>query len=636
MTSLLSAIQSPQDLKKLPLEKLQAVADEIRAEILRVVLHNGGHLGSNLGVVELTVALHYVYDFIEDRLVFDVSHQTYTHKILTGRRERFDSLRQYKGVTGFGSKEESPYDPFTFAHAGTGTSTALGLAVGDLFSNRHRRVVAMVGDGSMTCGVAFEALNHAGHLKKSFLVVLNDNKMSIAKTVGALSTYLHKVRMIPLYTDLKNEAHNILTKLPLVGGTAEKALDMVREAMKATLGGYLFEQLGFHYYGPVDGHDIPKLVETLHDVRRIEGPVLLHVITEKGRGRVGNDKDPFAFHAAPPAPAPESCMVPGQATQKISMKPTWTKTFAKHLIDLAHKDKRIIALTAAMPDGTGVLEFQKAFPDRAFDVGICEQHGVAFAAGMAAAGMRPFAAIYSTFLQRAYDMIFHEVCLQNLPVVFCMDRGGLAGADGPTHHGVADIAYMRVFPRMVLMSPKDGEELRLMLEYAASMNGPCGIRYPRANIPDREEVPHAPIELGKAEVLREGKDGALVGYGHMVYPCLEVAEILAKEGIDLTVVNGRFAKPVDVELFTRLLAEQPLVMTVEDHNLAGGFGSAVLEAAQAAGAEVSKIVRLGLPDRYIEHGSREQLLADLGLDVAGIARSVRQLMESPTRDLAKG
>ncbi len=630
MAGLLATIDSPEDLRKIPIERYPELAQELRDEIIRVVTANGGHLGGNLGVVELTLALHTVFDFPNDQLVFDVSHQAYVHKLVTGRRGRFPTLRQYQGLSGYCNKEESRYDTFTFAHAGTGISTALGLVAADDIAGRQRHVVAVVGDGGMTCGVALEALNHCGALKKNLLVVLNDNAMSIAGTVGALSNYLNKIRVAPLYHETVAEVKGMLERLPVVGQPVEKVLHQIRMAIKSTLGGHVFEELGFHYYGPVDGHNVPALLDALRDVKYLKRPVLLHVITEKGRGYGPAKDDPCRSHGISPAPlAPvgkESKVQPPKAEAKPAKKAVaYTKAFSDALIALARKDRRVVAMTAAMPDGTGLTAYSKEFPDRYFDVGICEQHAIAMASGLATAGLKPVAAIYSSFLQRAYDMIFHEACLQNVPVFFCCDRAGLVGDDGPTHHGMFDIAYFRTFPNVGLMAPRDGRELAAMLEFGLTRNHPMQMRYPRTNVPDHDDVPApAPIEYGKAEVLSRGKDGTLVGYGAMVYSCLAAARLLAREGLSVGVVNARFAKPVDRELFLRLLSETPLLLTVEDHQLMGGFGSAVLESLSDAGADVRRVARLGVTDRFVEHGAREILLSLCDLHPEGIARRFRE------------
>lgn len=621
---LLDRIDSPADLRRLPLGSLPKLAQEIRDEIISVVTRNGGHLASNLGVVELTIALHYCFDFLKDRLVWDVSHQTYAHKLLTGRRRQFKTLRLHGGLGPFTNPAESPYDLYMSAHAGTAISTALGLATGHEMCRDPRRVVAVVGDAGFALGMSFEATNHAGELRKNLLVILNDNKMSISRAVGALSQHLSRLRTLPAYEKVRNQIHDTLRRIPFVGQNVDEAYKHACEAVLAGLTpGHLFEAFGFRYLGPVDGHDVAELIKTLNALKPAhEGPILLHVVTQKGRGLDPAQGDPALRHGASPRVL-EDGTVPPASTKKPM--PSYGGAFASSLIALAEKDPRIVAITAAMPEGTGLHAFQERFPDRIFDVGICEQHAVGFASGLNLAGLRPVCAIYSTFLQRAFDQIFHEVSLQGIPVVFAMDRAGLVGADGPTHHGVFDIAYLRPFPGLVLMAPKDGVELDAMLRFAFSLKTPAAIRYPRGSVPE-PFAPCAPLAEGRAEVLREGDDGALLAYGAMVERAWRAAEILEKGGAHVAVVNARFAKPVDADLVARLCRRQPFVLTLEDHMLAGGFGSAVLEAAAAVGARSDKIRRLGLPDRYIPHGSRDIHLAALGLSVEGIARAAAELL----------
>ncbi|MEK7450056.1 MAG: 1-deoxy-D-xylulose-5-phosphate synthase [Planctomycetota bacterium] len=628
----LPQLNHPSDLKKIPLEKLVYLSEEIRQEIIRVVHQNGGHLGSNLGVVDLTIALHYIFDFAIDRLVWDVSHQCYTHKILTGRKDKIDSLRLEGGLSGFTNKNESEYDVFTAGHAGTAISTALGIACGDSIAGRSRKIVAVVGDGAMTCGMSWEALNHCGGLKKDMLVILNDNKMSISHTIGAMANYLNKLRMTHLYTDIKKEVYGLLDRLPVVGHQVERALDHVRAAAVATMGGFIFEELGFAYYGPLDGHNIPLLVHTIQEIQRFKKPVILHIITDKGRGSADALNDPYRFHGIGPGKTKVD-KVREELTKTDGL--SYTDIFGRAMTELAGHNDKIVAITAAMPDGTGLVDFANKFPHRYFDVGICEQHAVGLSAGLANAGLKPVAAIYSTFLQRAFDQLFHEVALQSSNVIFMMDRAGLVGADGPTHHGVFDITYTRTLPGVILMSPKDGSELVKMLQFALTLKGPVFIRYPRVNIPDRS-VPDVsaqfelsqPVQLGRAEVLKDGPDGAILAYGSMVYPALAAAEKLSnEEGMNLTVINARFAKPLDETLINRLVQEQPFIITVEEHSLQGGFGSAVLEYVNQNKPQLNSrpIICLGIPDKFIQHGLRDNLLKKLGLDVDGIAATARNL-----------
>lgn len=626
MPRLVDSINSPEDLKNMPIEDLPQLAEEIRELIIDVVSKNPGHLSSNLGVVELTMALHYCFDFKTDRLVWDVGHQCYVHKILTGRRTAFQTLRQYKGLSGFPDKKESPaYDPFTSGHSGDAISSALGLACANDILDMDRKIVAVVGDGAIGAGMSFEALNHAGGMKKNIFIVLNDNEMAISPTVGAVSKYLTEIRILPLYKDLKKEIHHVLNILPIFGKPVENILEQLTEAVKRGMTpGQIFEDLGIKYYGPVDGHNIPLLINTINRLKPIKGPILFHVITKKGKGFEPASENPTQYHGAGPFKLHNGKIVKSSQAKKTS----YTKVFGDALAEIAEKNKKVIAVTAAMPDGTGLTAFRDKFPDRYFDVGICEQHAVGLANGLAASGLRPVAAIYSTFLQRAFDQVFHDVCLQmrENSVVFAMDRGGLVGNDGPTHHGTFDIAYLRHLPGMKLMAPKDGRELKLMLKLAIDTEGPSCVRYPRADIPDEElDLPSQSFSWGEAEVLREGNDGAIIAYGAMVYPSFRAAEILSRDGMEVAVINARFAKPLDKELILEIVRTHPIVFTVEDHALAGGFGSAVLEMLSDEGADVKKIRRLGIPDKFIEQGSREELLRDLGLDEGGI--SGRFMME---------
>ncbi|MEK6559077.1 MAG: 1-deoxy-D-xylulose-5-phosphate synthase [Planctomycetota bacterium] len=618
MVKLLDRIEYPEDLKKLKIEELPKLAAEIRELIVDVVSKNPGHLSSNLGVVELTIALHYCFDFKKDKIVWDVGHQAYVHKILTGRKSKFPTLRQYKGLSGFPDKNESVYDPFTCGHSGNAISAALGVSCADAILGYKRHVLAVVGDGAIGAGMSLEALNHAGDLNKNLLVVLNDNEMSISNTVGAFSKYLNKIRTTQLYADLKKEIHNLLNVLPVFGKPVEKTLEHVVELIRrGAVPGQIFEDLGFNYFGPIDGHNFQILIETLNDIKHLEGPVLLHVITEKGRGFEPACQNPTQYHSAG-----KFEMCDGKIKQNINepKKISYTKVFGDTLIELAKVDFKIVGITAAMPDGTGIASFRNKFPDRFYDVGICEQHAIGLANGLSAIGLKPVVAIYSTFLQRAYDQVFHDICLQRNGVVFALDRAGIVGNDGPTHNGVFDIAYLRNLPDIILMSPKDGNELKSMLKVALDSGKAVAIRYPRDDIPDEKLNPqYKTFEIGKAEVLREGTDGALLAYGAMVYPCLRAAEKLSEKGTEVTVVNARFAKPLDKELILELVRNHKLLVTVEDHVLMGGFGSAVLELVSDEREDSSKIVRMGIPDRFIEHGPRNLILKNLGLDKDGIA-----------------
>ncbi|MFH1226615.1 MAG: 1-deoxy-D-xylulose-5-phosphate synthase [Planctomycetota bacterium] len=626
---LLDQIKSPADLKKLPIEELPKLTEEIRRKIMDVVYKNGGHLGSNLGVIELTVALYHVFDFPQDRVIWDVSHQCYTHKILSGRAKEFETLRTYKGMSGFTSPSESEFDTFTVGHAGTAISTALGIACANKILQRDQKVIAVVGDGSMTCGMSWEALNQAGALKKDIIVIINDNTMSISRTIGAMSKYLNKLRMTHLYENLKKDVYSALDRIPVVGTSMEKALTHIRSAAVGVLGGFIFEELGWSYYGPVSGHNIPLLIKTLKEIQRFKKPVILHVLTEKGSGSPDALEDPYRMHGIGPGKAQLSQPEEGASSPR-PVSPNYTDIFADAAVELGKENNKIVAITAAMPDGTGLVKFQQAFPERYYDVGICEQHAAGLACGLAKGGLQPLVSIYSTFLQRAFDQMFHEIALQKTKAVFTLDRAGLVGSDGPTHHGVYDIAYLRIFPEFVLMAPKDGPELKKMIRFAVTLDRPAFIRYPRSSIPNEDlGVRDIELKLGKSEIVRRGNHGAIIAYGSMVYPACRAAMALAAKGIELTVVNARFAKPLDETLITELSGQMPFIITVEEHVLTGGFGSAVLEFVNQSAIlnQKSVIIRLGIPDQFIEHGPREKLLDMLGLNEQGIIRAVEEVLK---------
>ena len=618
MSKLLDCVEYPEDLKKLKIEDLPKLAIEVRELIVDVVSKNPGHLSSNLGVVELTIALHYCFDFKKDKIVWDVGHQAYVHKILTGRKSKFPTLRQYKGLSGFPDKNESIYDPVTCGHSGNAISAALGISCADAILGCKRSIVAVVGDGAIGAGMSLEALNHSGDLKKNLLVVLNDNEMSISNTVGAFSKYFNKIRTTSLYADLKKDVHNLLNFLPVFGKPVEKTLENIVELIKrGAVPGQIFTDLGFNYFGPIDGHNFRILIETLNDIKKLEGPVLLHVVTEKGRGFEPAFQNPTQYHSAGKF---EMCA--GKITHVANdpKKISYTKVFGDTIVELARTDQKVVGITAAMPDGTGMVSFSKKFPDRFYDVGICEQHAVGLANGLSVGGLKPVVAIYSTFLQRAFDQVFHDICLQRNGVVFVLDRAGIVGNDGPTHNGVFDISYLRNLPEIILMAPKDGNELKSMLKIALDSGKAVAIRYPREDIPEEKLNPrYESFEIGKAEVLREGTDGVLFAYGAMVYRCLQAAEKLSGKGVEVTVVNARFAKPLDKELILELVRNHKLIITVEDHVLMGGFGSAVLELVSDEKEDTGKIVRMGIPDRFVEHGPRNLILKNLGLDENGIA-----------------
>jgi 1-deoxy-D-xylulose-5-phosphate synthase len=623
---MLESIRSPLDLRRLPEEDLPQVAAEIRDFLLAHLSKTGGHLASGLGAVELTIALHYVFETPIDQIVWDVGHQTYPHKILTGRRERFATLRQKGGISGFTSREESEYDAFNAAHASTAISAALGMAVARDLKNESFHVVAVVGDGGLTGGMAMEGLNQAGYLRRKLLVILNDNEMSISPNVGAMSGYLNRIVSGQVYNRVKDEAGKVLEKIPLVG---DRLLGIAREvedaAKKALVPGTLFEDLGFRYFGPVHGHSLPALLSALRAVKDAEKPVLLHVRTVKGKGYAIAEKDPVKWHGASPF-AVETGESPKKDPARPS-PPSYTSVFSRTLVELAEKDPRIVAVTAAMPEGTGLDAFSKRFPSRAFDVGICEQHAVTFCAGLATQGFRPVAAIYSTFLQRAYDQIFHDVCLMDLPVVFCLDRGGLVGADGPTHHGVFDLTYLRVFPNMRVAAPKDEDELRHLMASALALGHPIAVRYPRGEGEGTamSGEPRA-LPVGRAEVMRRGSDATIWALGNRVWPAMRAAAALAADGIETTVVNARWVKPLDRDALADTVAPGSRLVTVEDHSLAGGFGSAVMEALQEMRIGSVEILRRGVPDRFIAHATQKEQWSEAGIDEGGIAAAVRGLV----------
>ena len=629
-TSLLPGIRGHADVAALDSDQRVQLAGEIRQQIIDVVCQTGGHLGSNFGAVELTIALHTVYDFAVDALVLDVGHQCYPHKLLTGRADRFHTLRSKDGVSGYPHPDESPHDVMRSGHAGTAISMGLGIAASDAIEGRDRSVVCMVGDSSLGSGVALEGLNYADHLGRDITVVLNDNEMSISKTVGSLAGYLNRLRSAPIYTGAKERLHALLRSMPFGAKVDKSLVDMV-DAIKAAIApGHLFEELGFRYYGPIDGHDTDKLIEQLEALKKVDGVKLLHVVTKKGKGLEPTGKDTRYLHGVSPGTTLPGFNSPDGVAAKVEQPKakskkgvSFTKAFGDAVVRAAERDPRVVAITAAMPDGTGLNDFAAKFPDRFHDTGITEQHAVAFAGGLVKGGARPVAAIYSTFLQRGYDQVFQEAILQDIPVVFCMDRGGLVGQDGPSHHGCYDIAYLRTFPHFVICSPRDATELEAMLNLGLNQDHPFAMRYPRGNSAN-PELPATTLEVGKGEVLREGADITLVGYGPLAYECLKVAERLAEEGVDAAVINPRFVKPLDVDLLARYAASTRLLVTVEEHQVMGGFGSAVLEAFAAGGHDAGKVMPIGIPDRLIEHASRTECLEDAGLTPERIADQVRE------------
>ncbi|MDA3895813.1 MAG: 1-deoxy-D-xylulose-5-phosphate synthase [Desulfobacteraceae bacterium] len=612
--SMLDQINSPQDLKKIPREELPKLALEIRQLIVDVVSKTGGHLASNLGVVELTIALHYVFDVPNDKIVWDVGHQAYTHKLLTGRRDRFHTLRQHGGISGFPKMSESPCDAFTTGHSSTSISAALGIASAKRLNQENAKVIAVIGDGSMTAGLAFEGLNQAGDIHKDMIVILNDNDLSIGPNVGALSSLLSRTFSAKRIQDQKKKMGEFLRNLPKIGQDAYHYAKRAEESFKAFVTpGMLFEAFNFDYFGPIKGHRLDQLIDILNNIKNIDDPVLLHVTTQKGRGYAPAEKNPVYFHGV-------GCFQVKTGNKlSCSTAPSYTEIFGKTMVELAETDDKIIAVTAAMPEGTGLVKFSQKFPDRFFDVGIAEQHGVTFAAGMATEGMKPVVAIYSTFLQRSYDQILHDVCLESLPVTFAIDRGGIVGEDGPTHHGLFDLSFLRTLPNMIVMAPKDENELRRMLLTAINHPGPAAFRYPRgtgANVAIDEHI--KPLPIGKGEVLTEGKDLLILAIGTSVTDALEAHQILLEKHIHATVVNCRFVKPLDADLICHLAKEIPHIITIEENLRQGGFGSAVLELLHDENINNLQVKRLGIHDTFVEHGPSKLLRKKYGIDAQAI------------------
>ena len=620
----LDKIDSPADLRQLEVDDLQEVADEVRQFIIDTCSRIGGHTGASLGAVELAVAMHYVFDTPRDRLVWDVGHQAYAHKILTGRRGQLHTIKQPGGLSGFLRRDESEYDTFGAGHASTSVSAALGMAIARDRRGEDFHVCALIGDSSLAGGMAMEAINQAGHLKSRLIVLLNDNEMSIAPAVGALSRYLNRIKQAQSYQHLKEEIGDALESVPHFGEALRRAAKSVKDAIAAAvLPGALVNELGFKYIGYVDGHNVPMLVRALEEAKKIDdGPVIVHALTTKGKGFPNPEKNYYAYHATGPFdPQTGLPYKSGKASP-----PTYTKVFGDTICELMERDERIVAVTAAMPDGTGIDHVLEKFPNRAFDVGIAEQHAVTFCAGMACEGLKPVAAIYSTFLQRGFDQLIHDVCLQNLDVTIAMDRAGIVGADGPTHHGLLDIAYLRGYPNIVLMAPKDEAEMRDMIHTAINHDGPAALRYPRGNgLGVDISAPPKLIEIGKSETLREGKEVTVIAYGTMAAPALEAAERLKSDGVDATVINARFVKPLDSEVLISLAKQSKLVVTVEEAYLSGGFGSAVMELFEENGLQDSvHIVRVGVPDFIVPHGDADALRSQFGLDAEGIIAAVRR------------
>ena len=623
MSKFLANIKDARDLHEMSLGDLELVADEIRETLCNLLSKRAAHFASNLGVVELTLALHSTFDFLNDRLIWDTGHQIYPQKLVTGRFHEFETIRTRGGLMGYPNPAESDYDLFVTGHAGASVATAVGLRSGDDLMGRDNYTVAVIGDGAFPSGPVYEAINNAGELKSKMLVVLNDNEMSICPRVGGVATYLDRLRSNPLYSGVKSEVVNMLNKVPLIGDPTERMLFQIKEGVKAGMhGGMMFEEFGFKYFGPIDGHNIGLVKKYLKMVREIDGPVLLHVITKKGHGYKPAAENPVYFHTPPAFERSED----GEA---IPLSSSSSKAFTNHasdaIADQMRHDSRVTVITAAMCQGNKLEKIREEFPDRFFDVGICEAHAVAFAAGQAKVGMRPIVDIYSTFLQRSFDHIFQEVCLQKLPVTFMLDRGGLTANDGPTHHGTFDYGYMRLFPNMVVMAPGDANDIGAMLDFSLNHDVACSIRYPKLTATEIDRKLQ-PIELGKSETIRAGLDGVIVCAGTPLVDCIAAAEQLKESGIDVGVVNARFVKPIDRDMVRDAIENHRFVVTVEEAMLHGGFGSAFLEAANEMGLDARKVRRIGIPDRFVPHGDRPGLLADLKLDTKGIVETCRDAM----------
>ncbi|MBS3763613.1 MAG: 1-deoxy-D-xylulose-5-phosphate synthase [Planctomycetes bacterium] len=630
MSNFLDSIESPEDLRTLTRGQLRRLSEEVRELIIEVISQNGGHLASNLGVVELTVALHYCFDFLKDALIWDVGHQCYTHKILTGRKESFHTLRQENGISGFANKEESPYDRFSFGHTGTSLSAGLGLACASEITDEDRRIVAVIGDGAIASGMPFEALNHAGDTEKNLLFILNDNEMSISPSVGGVAGYLSKIRSSTPYVGLKKEIQELTSRWQSALKGFNTLYGRLSDGLQSALTpGGLFVELGFHYYGPVDGHNMGELIDALNHMKRIDGPVLLHVLTEKGKGFKPAHEDPTGFHSSGTFRLENGKLcVPEEEHDAADedKAPSWSEAMGNIILRNAQEDESIVSITAAMCHGTGLRDFSEEFPDRFYDVGICEQHGLGFAGGLAAANLNPVFCIYSTFLQRAFDQLFHDIALQKAHVIFGIDRAGLVGNDGPTHHGLHDIACCRAFPGFVVMAPADQQELEIMFDLALDVEQPCAIRYPREKMPPENFSTEQDFAIGQAEYLAEGEDAAIVGYGAMVSRAVQAAGLLEDRNHSITVVNARFAKPVDRELLVEVVENHKAVLLAEDHSEAAGFGSAVMETLSREGINASNVRIAAVPDQFIPQATREDQLAKVELDPEGLARRVQRML----------
>jgi len=625
MKRLLDGIESPADIKRLTVDQLTQLAGEIRETIVTTVGANGGHLAPNLGTVEIILALHAIFDMPRDRLLWDVGHQCYPHKLITGRYKNFSSLRKMGGVCGFPDPSESQYDLFSVGHAGTAVSTAVGMARGDALLNHDTRVVAFVGDASIVNGVAFEGLNNAGTLKRQMLIILNDNSMSISEPQGAFAGYLEHLRVTTTYDEVKRRVQELLDRIPYGQQICDIGVHVKQGIKNAIAPGHIFEDLGLKYFGPVDGHDLPGLMEKLNELKTLNAPAVLHIKTIKGKGYEWACEDPTTFHSPKPFRVEGCRVVMNQGSGR-----SWTAAFADAMTNLCRKHANVVGITAAMPDGTGMIKLKPLFPDRYFDTGICESHATAMAAGMTKAGLRPVVAVYSTFLQRAFDQVFQEVCLQGLPVIFCCDRAGLVGDDGAVHHGFCDLSFLRSQPGIVLMSPSDERDLIGALDFAVAQESPVQIRYPRDNCPAEPLGELVPWTIGKqggkSRVLKAGDDATLIAYGSVALQAISAARLLENDGLNVGVIDARFCKPLDGAMLQQVFASGKPIITIEDHSVVGGFGSAVLEYAQANGLDGRLVTRTGLPDRFIRHASRSEQFKEIGLDPVGLAATVRDAL----------
>lgn len=614
----LDKINKVNDIKDIPKEEYDELADEIRNFLIEVISKNGGHLASNLGVVELTMALHLALDLPEDKIIFDVGHQSYTHKILTGRKEGFDELRSYGGMSGFPKRRENECDCFDTGHSSTSISAGLGIVTANEIMRKKGTVVSVIGDGALSGGMAYEGLNNAARLKRNFIIILNDNNMSISENVGGMSTYLSNLRAGEAYNELKNGVVDVLNKIPAIGGKLVTKIRKTKSSIKQlVIPGMLFEDMGITYLGPVDGHDINQLVKIISEAKKLDHAVLIHVITKKGKGYIPAEKHPSSFHGVEPFNIQTGLPL----TKKE--KPTYTDVFAKGIVKLAKEDEAVAAITAAMPDGTGLKKFMQTYPERFFDVGIAEEHAVTYAAGLAAAGMKPYVAIYSSFLQRAYDQILHDVCIQDLPVIFMVDRAGLVGADGETHQGIFDLSYLSNIPNMNIFAPKNRYELAAVIEYSRNFNHPLAIRYPRGTAYDGLKEFNSPIEYGKSEIIYKEKDIALLAVGSMVEVAIEIREALKEKGYSVSLVNARFVKPVDEKLLENLNENHRLIVTMEENVLNGGFGERVLRITRDMNLKY-KVINIAIPNVYVEHGNIEILKSEIGLDKETILNKIQK------------